>query len=840
LLVRVANSAVQNRGILAYTGTTDASGQLPTARGIAISGLGQETTGFSVGGFFTAQGSNSGTNYGAIFEASNVGSGNHFALKIIDGTQQNGYVLTCDADGNASWGAPSAAALTGSGTADRVTKWTATSQMADSIIRDDGARLGFGTAVASGQFITSTSGLAIGFKHTTTYAGTGSSMAGSFLNTGVRSSGANYGIKSEASGHTANNIGGFFKTGVAVTPISSLHDYAIQAYAASTAGRTAVGINSVTSGAGLKNVAGYFSSTGATTNLALETASGGVRFGGLTTTPAANHVLVSTDVNGNLDFKSITSIFSNTNGSGTTANGTAVDLGGALTANTTINGGGTHDLSIGGGGSSGMLNGLSFYAKTGYEIYATSASNNPKFTITTDETTRTSAAVSSGFVSTTNEHSGTTFTTTAVNGSIETISAQDKDLWKVTAQSNTKKTIIQAGNGMASMEAYLTSAGGLQMAFEMDSATNITTFTDSRTTTKGIEYGADYQGGYTTRSLVDKNYVDTRVIGNSGLATMAASTIKANITTAVAAPTDVALADVTSALASVGDFMLGFTATGAIRTFTASKLLNTMVQQATSESSISIDVDVMQIKAVSALGSAAGIPAPGGTPTNGQKLTIRIKDNGTARVLTWTTTAGGFRAVNGAVLPLATLGTVSDVLIVDCMYNLTDNLWDVYSVGQKDSYAFHSNVAGEIYSLTQKASLSLDDVFLLEDSTGGLYPKRSISYKDLVKQRIGTSNSSNSYGLSGDQLDQFNVTALAVDTGFTAPSGTIDDGHKLTIRIHDNGSAHNIAWTTTVGGFRAVGVTLPTTTVANKLLYVGCIYNATDDYWDVVAVNQEA
>tara|TARA_R110000772_G_scaffold56264_11_gene128152 strand:- start:1875 stop:5084 length:3210 start_codon:yes stop_codon:yes gene_type:complete len=38
-----------------------------------------------------------------------------------------------------------------------------------------------------------------------------------------------------------------------------------------------------------------------------------------------------------------------------------------------------------------------------------------------------------------------------------------------------------------------------------------TTFSDSRVTTKGIEYGSDYSSGYTNRSLVDKEYVDDAI-----------------------------------------------------------------------------------------------------------------------------------------------------------------------------------------------------------------------------------------------------------------------------------------------------------------------------------------
>lgn len=93
---------------------------------------------------------------------------------------------------------------------------------------------------------------------------------------------------------------------------------------------------------------------------------------------------------------------------------------------------------------------------------------------------------------------------------------------------------------------------------------------------------------------------------------------------------------------------------------------------------------------------------------------------------------------------------------------------------------------------------------------------------------------------TGDTADQYEVTALATPATIAAPSGTPTDGQKLIIRIKDDGTARALTWTTTSGAYRAVGVTLPTTTVLSKVLYVGCIYNAQDVFWDVVAVAQLA
>jgi hypothetical protein len=88
---------------------------------------------------------------------------------------------------------------------------------------------------------------------------------------------------------------------------------------------------------------------------------------------------------------------------------------------------------------------------------------------------------------------------------------------------------------------------------------------------------------------------------------------------------------------------------------------------------------------------------------------------------------------------------------------------------------------------------------------------------------------------------QVSVNALAVAATIASPSGTSSDGQCLILKFEDNGTARALTWTTgSSGSYRAVGVTLPTTTVTGKVLYVGCVYNAFDVRWDVLAVGQEA
>jgi hypothetical protein len=109
-----------------------------------------------------------------------------------------------------------------------------------------------------------------------------------------------------------------------------------------------------------------------------------------------------------------------------------------------------------------------------------------------------------------------------------------------------------------------------------------------------------------------------------------------------------------------------------------------------------------------------------------------------------------------------------------------------------------------------------------------------------VTQRIGTVADAATITPTADSSDQYNVTALAQAATIAAPSGTPTDGQRLTIRLLDNGTGRALTWTTSSGGYRAIGVTLPTTTTANKTTYVGCIYNSAAVFWDVVAVTTQA
>lgn len=93
-----------------------------------------------------------------------------------------------------------------------------------------------------------------------------------------------------------------------------------------------------------------------------------------------------------------------------------------------------------------------------------------------------------------------------------------------------------------------------------------------------------------------------------------------------------------------------------------------------------------------------------------------------------------------------------------------------------------------------------------------------------------------SHTIDTDSYNQFIITAQAEDTTFNAPTGTPVQGQKLLIKMEDNGVSRNISWN---AAFRSLVATLPTATVAGKLMYIGFIYNATDSKWDCMAYGAE-
>ena len=81
------------------------------------------------------------------------------------------------------------------------------------------------------------------------------------------------------------------------------------------------------------------------------------------------------------------------------------------------------------------------------------------------------------------------------------------------------------------------------------------------------------------------------------------------------------------------------------------------------------DADAADMYVITALAAAAEFGAPTGTPTQGQTLLIRVKDNGTGRALT-------YNAIYRTLVTPATTTVAGKTLYLGFVYNSTDTKWD--------------------------------------------------------------------------------------------------------------------------------------------------------------------
>lgn len=109
------------------------------------------------------------------------------------------------------------------------------------------------------------------------------------------------------------------------------------------------------------------------------------------------------------------------------------------------------------------------------------------------------------------------------------------------------------------------------------------------------------------------------------------------------------------------------------------KRITPRVVAITSSATPTPNADTTDLYDVTALGEAAAFGAPTGTPVNGQVLKIRIKDNGTARALTW----NAAYVAGGVALPSTTV--LSKILLIAFEYDTANTLnkWRCIATAQE-------------------------------------------------------------------------------------------------------------------------------------------------------------
>lgn len=107
------------------------------------------------------------------------------------------------------------------------------------------------------------------------------------------------------------------------------------------------------------------------------------------------------------------------------------------------------------------------------------------------------------------------------------------------------------------------------------------------------------------------------------------------------------------------------------------KRVTPRVTSATSSATPTPDSDASDAYSLTALATDAVFAAPTGTPTNFQKLLIRIKDDGTARAITW----NAIYLAMGVALPTTTV--IGKILLVGFIYDSITSKWGCVAVNQE-------------------------------------------------------------------------------------------------------------------------------------------------------------
>lgn len=164
------------------------------------------------------------------------------------------------------------------------------------------------------------------------------------------------------------------------------------------------------------------------------------------------------------------------------------------------------------------------------------------------------------------------------------------------------------------------------------------------------------------------------------------------------------------------------------------------------------------------------------------------------------------------------------VTLIASSGSFADNGEILLSVQQPDTTS-----AGDVVG---PAGATADEIVVFDGATGKLV--KSSGKKTTPNIQAVTSAATVTPTFANDMVK---VTEQAAGLTLANPTGTAIPGHGIVIRIKDNGTARTIAYG---AQYRAIGITLPTTTVIGKTTYIAMIYNSDDTKWDCIATGTEA
>jgi hypothetical protein len=115
------------------------------------------------------------------------------------------------------------------------------------------------------------------------------------------------------------------------------------------------------------------------------------------------------------------------------------------------------------------------------------------------------------------------------------------------------------------------------------------------------------------------------------------------------------------------------------------------------------------------------------------------------------------------------------------------------------------------------------------------------SQKFLQPGRISTATTTTSLAPNTDTYDTYLLTAQASNLAITADTGSGQyDGQRLLFRVTPTSSSLTITFSTgSTKTYRLLDVAIPSSTIANKTIYFGCVWSAAASRWDIIACSQE-
>ena len=226
--------------------------------------------------------------------------------------------------------------------------------------------------------------------------------------------------------------------------------------------------------------------------------------------------------------------------------------------------------------------------------------------------------------------------------------------------------------------------------------------------------------------------------------------------------------------------------------------------------------------------------------TTGQVLT----SNGAGALPTWSTpTTGTVTSVSwtGGIVSIATATSTPAFTIAGTSggipYFSSGTTWASSGVLAASALVIGGG-AGNAPSTTTTGTGVITALGIAANGSGGFVTDTgtvTLTNKRITSRSLSLTSTSGAITPNSDLYDQVNYS-LTGSSSFSVPSGTPTNGQKLTIRLYAASTQTISSWSSAANGYRAIGVTLPTSVPAGKTIYVGCIWNSTDSKWDVIAV----